>query len=128
MGYRCNLGCRWWRYGWKKLILTLSLDGTQVTDLAPLKGLTALQTLFLNGTQVTDLAPLKGLTALQRLDLDGTQVTDLAPLKGLTALKSLYLQGTPVTEEEIAALRAALPGTTLIRKPAGFTFQVQHPS
>ena len=42
---------------------------TQVTDLAPLAGLTALQTLDVSGTQVTDLTPLAGLPALQTLDV-----------------------------------------------------------
>ena len=37
--------------------------GTQVSDLAPLAGLTALQSLYLIRTQVSDIAPLAGLTA-----------------------------------------------------------------
>ena len=76
----------------------LSLDGTRVTDLAPLEGMTGLETLSLDGTQVTDLAPLKGLTGLERLFLDGTQVTDLAPLEGLTGLETLFLDGTQVAD------------------------------
>ncbi len=34
--------------------------------------------LNLEGTQVTDVTPLSGLTSLQRLDLDGTQVGEEA--------------------------------------------------
>ena len=77
---------------------TLNVSRTQVADLAPLAGLTALQTLDVSGTQVTDLAPLAGLTALQTLDVSGTQVTDLAPLAGLTALQTLDVSGTQVTD------------------------------
>ncbi|HRK23786.1 MAG TPA: leucine-rich repeat domain-containing protein, partial [Beijerinckiaceae bacterium] len=40
---------------------------TQITDAAPLAGLTALTTLDLSNTQITDAAPLAGLPALQRI-------------------------------------------------------------
>ena len=39
----------------------------------------------LSYSRYTDLAPLAGLTALQTLGLDRCQATDLAPLAGLTA-------------------------------------------
>jgi internalin A len=48
-----------------------------------------LQSLGLNRTQVSDVAPLSGLLALQRLYLKGTQVSDVTPLSGLTALQIL---------------------------------------
>ena len=76
----------------------LGLDGTGVSDLAPLAGLTGLETLFLNGTDVSDLAPLAGLTGLETLDLGGTGVSDLAPLAGLTGLQRLDLGGTGVSD------------------------------
>jgi internalin A len=60
-----------------------------LADLAPLKGLTSLQTLSCSHTQVSDLAPLKGLTSLQTLYCSSTQVSDLAPLKDLPVLKKL---------------------------------------
>ncbi|MEP1767407.1 MAG: leucine-rich repeat domain-containing protein, partial [Sulfitobacter sp.] len=53
---------------------------TQVIDLSPLQGLTALQSLNCGYTQVIDLSPLQGLTALQSLDCGYTQVIDLSPL------------------------------------------------
>jgi internalin A len=64
-----------------------------LTDLGPLRGLTALASLNLDGCdQLTDLGPLRGLTALASLDLRGYGgVTDLGPLRGLTALASLDL-------------------------------------
>lgn len=76
----------------------LYLNGTQVTDITPLAKLTSLNQLFLNGTQVTDVTPLAELTALNYLYLNGTQVTDVTPLAGLTALIHLYLNGTQVTD------------------------------
>ncbi|MCA3474681.1 MAG: leucine-rich repeat domain-containing protein [Rhodobacter sp.] len=82
---------------------TLILDKTQVSDLAPLQGLTGLQRLWLSNTQVSDLAPLRGLTGLQTLWLDNTQVSDLAPLQGLTGLQILSLDTTQVSD--LAPLR-----------------------
>ncbi len=61
----------------------LDVSSTRVNDLAPLAGLSALQTLDVSGTKVTDLAPLAGLSALQTLDVSKTQVTDLSPLIAL---------------------------------------------
>ncbi len=49
-----------------------------------------------SGTKVTNLEPLKELTALQTLDLGCTQVANLEPLKGLTALRELNLNGAQV--------------------------------
>ena len=49
------------------------------------------------------------LTALKSLYLSHMQVSDLAPLEGLIALQTLYLKGTPVPQDEIDALRSALP-------------------
>ena len=76
----------------------LDLDGTQVSDLAPLANLPALKWLELRGTQVSDLAPLANLPALKWLNLDDTQVSDLAPLANLPALERLELRGTQVSD------------------------------
>ena len=83
---------------------TINISRSLITDIYCLFCSTAstslkdLSTLYLNGTSVTDLTPLKGLTSLSSLDLDGTPVTDLTPLKGLSSLSSLVLSGTPVTD------------------------------
>ena len=77
---------------------TIRLDYTQVTDLAPLQGLTGLRQLTLDRTQVTDLAPLQGLTGLQQIYLDGTGVDDLTPLANHTEMRAIWLDGTPVTD------------------------------
>ena len=82
------------------LLQSLDLSRTKVTDLEPLKGLTALQSLNLSLTKFTDLGPLKGLSALQSLYLSGTNLTDIEPLKGLTALQRLDLSRTKVTDLE----------------------------
>jgi hypothetical protein len=56
----------------------------------------ALQSLNLYNTEVRDLAPLTGLTALNFLELSGTTVTDLAPAQELPNLKRII--GAPKAE------------------------------
>ena len=64
-------------------LMELSLGGTQVRDLSPLRKLTGLTALWLSGTKVSDLSPLRELTGLALLWLDGTEVSDLGPLRGV---------------------------------------------
>jgi internalin A len=88
---------------------TLVISDTQVTDLAPLAGLSALRVLNVGKTRVTDLAPLAGLSALQRLSVARTQVVDLAPLATLSALQMLFVYDTQVSDlAPLAGLSALL--------------------
>ncbi len=76
----------------------LSVSRTDISDLSPLAGLSALQSLDCWSTRVSDLGPLAGLSALQSLDCTGTKVSDLSPLAGLSALQSLDCTGTKVSD------------------------------
>ena len=64
---------------------------SQVTDLAPLAGLTYVRELALNGVAAADLTPLAGLSGLECLSLNNAAVADLMPLAGLAGLLSLSL-------------------------------------
>src|SRR5664280_2064096 len=78
---------------------SLKVSNTQVSDLAPLAGLSALQSLLLYGdSPVIDLTPLAGLSNLHTLYIGGSQVADLAPLAGLSALRELNVAATKVTD------------------------------
>ncbi|MEJ6609344.1 MAG: leucine-rich repeat domain-containing protein, partial [Paracoccaceae bacterium] len=72
----------------------LMLSGDGFADLAVLPpdigSLTALSSLSLSGTQVSDISALSGLTALRGLYLTGTQVSDLSPLLPLTLFAEEY--------------------------------------
>ena len=83
---------------WRPAIHVLDFTGSDLIDLTPLAGLTALETLWLSSTAVIDLTPLAGLTALETLGLDSTAVSDLTPLAGLTALETLWLDSTAVSD------------------------------
>jgi hypothetical protein len=92
-------------------VTRINLSGIrELTDLAPLAGLTQLQLLALSQTGVTDLTPLAGLTQLQWLELSQTGVTDLTPLAGLTHLQSLLVSQTGVTDLTPLAGLAQLQG------------------
>ncbi|MBW4981291.1 hypothetical protein KZZ07_01950 [Mameliella sp. CS4] len=79
-------------------ITWLDLEGTRITDLAPLASLTRMEKLDLRGTPVTDLSALSGMTHLRNLFLEGTEVADLAPLAACGRLREVWLDGTHVTD------------------------------
>jgi internalin A len=90
------LGKIWEAHTWKKKELDLSGEKS-LSDLSPLKDLTALKALNVSSTQVSDLSPLKDLTALKQLRVHSTQVRDLSPLTNLTALQELNVSNTQVS-------------------------------
>ena len=51
------------------------LEGNQVRDITPLRGLTDLEVLYLSGNPISDVSPLSGIVSLQRLDLSGHTAT-----------------------------------------------------
>ena len=69
-----------------------------ITDVGPLKALSALENLDLSGTQVTGLSPIASLSQLRSLDVSNTPVSDLVPLSTLTNLEELNLSFTRVKE------------------------------
>ena len=77
---------------------TLDLGGNQISDLAPLAGLTNLTELHVDGNQISDLAPLAGLAGLTYLDVSDNQISDLAPLAGLTNLTKLHVDGNQASD------------------------------
>jgi Leucine-rich repeat (LRR) protein len=104
----------------------LHLEGTQVTDLAPLAKFPKLRTLSIGvsttssyvgmnpdvnaswvvsqfedaslASPVTDITPLAGLAGLQWLSLTGTLVSEISPIAGLFQLKGLGLSHTRVSD------------------------------
>jgi hypothetical protein len=96
----------------------LTLWKTEITDagLAPVAGLTALESLEISSAKITDrgLALLKGLTRLQELRLVDLPITDagLAHLKGFRRLEALELTKVPITDVGLAHLQ----GLTRLRE------------
>lgn len=96
-------------------LLSLSLTDTGVTDVSALSGLTGLQTLDLSFIRVTDVSALSGLTGLQSLDLRGTDVTDVSTLSGLTGLHTLDLSFNSVTDVSALSSLTGLQSLDLSR-------------
>jgi Leucine-rich repeat (LRR) protein/tRNA A-37 threonylcarbamoyl transferase component Bud32 len=95
---------------------TLSLqDNGAITDLSPLAELSGLTALNLMGTGATDLSPIAALTSLEELELANPDLADLTPLAGLTKLKVLYLDDGGMTSSAITDL-APLAGLVNLEK------------
>ena len=67
----------------------LALEGTSVTDLSPIAGLTKIETLSIVATPITDLSPITNFTNIKQFGLMETNITDLSPLKNSTNLEEL---------------------------------------
>lgn len=75
----------------------LQINGSDVSDLKPLEGLSKLTQLGITATgPLSNLKPLAGLTALTRLAVSGTGVSDLSPLEGLSAIRVLELNDNEI--------------------------------
>ncbi len=79
-------------------LITLNLEGNELTSLTLPAGLTNLTELNLYGNQLTNLILPAGLTNLTTLNLDGNRMTSLTLPAGLTSLKGLGLGGNQLTD------------------------------
>ncbi len=99
----------------------LNLRGTAVGDagLARIAEIKSLRMLMLSDLHITDagLLNLSELDGIEQLFMDETDVTDagLKHLHGLKSLKTLWLSSVSISVEGVAALRAALPPSTVVR-------------
>ena len=114
----------------------LTLTGNAVSDLSPLRGLTALEELELGYNRIGDLSALEGHRALRRLVLTGNAISDVTPLNGMVwleeldlsynqisdvttlntcvRLQRLNLTGNPVSADAVRRLQEALPGCRIV--------------
>ncbi len=76
-------------------------NSNEITDLAPLSGLTVLTWLHLGGNSVVDVTPLAGLTDLTWLNLQGNRIQDASPLLGLSGLTHLFVGFNPLRNESL---------------------------
>lgn len=70
----------------------------EVSDVAPVGGLTTLNFLGLSENQIVDVSPLSSLTNLHSLDLNGNKIIDIAPLSSLTRLSTLSLYENQIVD------------------------------
>ena len=70
-------------------LVTLSLDSTQITNIAPLATLTHLTALVLAHNNISELTPLCALSALASLDLRDNRVESLEQLRAFARMPAL---------------------------------------
>jgi hypothetical protein len=98
-------------------IIWITLEDTK-NDLSSLTELKSIYFLHIRNVQVSDLSPLASLSSLRHFFLDSTQVRDLTPLTGLKTLEAFWIGNAEITEEQIQALRQALPNCHISRAEA----------
>ncbi|MCL2015071.1 MAG: CAP domain-containing protein [Defluviitaleaceae bacterium] len=76
----------------------LHIEGTFLEDISALAGLPNLRFLTLVISEVTDLTPIAGLTNLTILNLAHNQISDISLLAGLANLESVNLSGNQITD------------------------------
>ncbi|WP_413195477.1 leucine-rich repeat domain-containing protein [Pararobbsia alpina] len=76
-----------------KLITSISLSETKITDISPLKELPDLKALDISATQISDVSPLASLRHLQSLNLWGNiEIRNFDALTSLVDLRDLDLR------------------------------------
>ena len=95
----------------------LYLDGREITDITPLRGLTNLKALSLQNNRISDLTPLAGLTNLIELQLYGNQISDLTPLAELKNLEMLFLSRNQIIDVTPLAQLKKLEELSLGKNP-----------
>jgi flagellin-like hook-associated protein FlgL len=69
----------------------VDLQGSNISDITPLIGLTDVEQLKLNNNNIQDLSILSGLTKLDDIKLQNNNVNDVSPLAGLVNMRELWL-------------------------------------
>jgi len=91
----------------------LTVSDNEITDITPLEKLQWLTSLQMADNDIADLTPLSSLYALKTLYIDNNPVTDFTPLEKLSALRTLSMKGIRITEDQLAALKKALPNCAI---------------
>jgi Leucine-rich repeat (LRR) protein len=82
-------------------LTTLDINTTNVSDITGLENCANLQYLYAYSTDISSLAPLAGLTNLQSLVLwDNMNLTDISVLSGKTTITELNVGSTGVSQDD----------------------------
>jgi Leucine-rich repeat (LRR) protein len=92
---------------------TLYLSSNRITDLSQLSQLTELQELAIGNNQFTDLTPVANLTKMTLLVMCDCKADSLEPLYAMKDLFELRVSRNTYSQEELAALKTAIPGCTI---------------
>ena len=95
----------------------LSLQrNNNIKSLKPLSFLTELEYLNCEGTGITSLDGITGLTKLVEIDISDTEVSDITPLLLLKNLQKVRFNNLKITPEDIAAFQKERPDVKLMNR------------
>lgn len=94
-------------------LTSLYLSGNQLSDLEDVTTFRKLKHLTFSDNQIRDLSLLRELPDLETLAICGFRADSLEPLYDLSKLYELTVSSGSYTDEELSALRAALPNCTV---------------
>ena len=80
------------------------INSNEISNLAPLSGLTRLELLDLDRNSISDVSALSGLASLETLSLASNSISDLAPLvanAGLGSGDRVYVRNNPLSTTSI---------------------------
>ena len=98
-----------------KQLEKLDLGDNKIENIYPLQYLKgSLRELRLAGNIIYDATPLMYLDDLEVLDISDNTLFSASPIRLLTNLKWLNVSGNPLDDEDVAALREALPNCEII--------------
>jgi len=87
-----------------KNVISLDLNGNEITDISELWNLKQLEELYLANNQIGYIDALCSLKKLRILDLSNNQIDDLSPLFQLEQLQYLILVGNKIPKNQIDVL------------------------
>lgn len=88
-----------------------------VDDISVLAQQTELEFLEMKTNNISDITPLRNCTKLKYLNCGINDISEIDTFLRLPQLERLWINCTLLTDDQVAALRTALPGTTITASP-----------
>ncbi len=93
---------------------TVDASGLGISDISAVSGFKSVRHLDLSNNVITSVSALSRLTTLETLDLSDNNISDASPLYSLKNLRLLHIEKNGLSEDQITALKDALPNCTII--------------
>lgn len=87
-------------------VVSVDLEGKNLTDISPLANLPAVSRLDLSSNQISDIRPLEEIEQLETLKLHNNRLNECDSLYRLGDVRFLTISGNPIDEASIEEWRA----------------------
>lgn len=81
---------------------TLNLGKNKISDLSLISKFTKLRSLNLNDNLISDISPIKSVLGISNINLENNQISSILPLKGLGSLYQLDIGGNSINLNELS--------------------------